>query len=226
VKVQQNRTYFWAVTYNGTGTNFAIFSQGAAVIRLCLFDMDDPNADPAGGQESLCLELLHTSRASVQRCGYRSTRPSTTQGAQSSLLRPHLPAAEEPDYAVEASLTCRNAVERPVLTAIRSDMIRLLTTTTCGRSFDGLGEPIPALPHRPQIGRACKRRLPCVPAKYGVEKTASWVHIQDGKPWDPKIFDSKLRDGDNRLKPSLDHRGQRTTPCPGLYLLWDPLAVD
>ncbi|MCU1531080.1 MAG: glycogen debranching protein [Arthrobacter sp.] len=33
------------VTYDGNGTNFAIFSQVAAAIKLCLVDMDDRTAD-------------------------------------------------------------------------------------------------------------------------------------------------------------------------------------
>jgi hypothetical protein len=45
------------------------------------------------------------------------------------------------------------------------------------------------------------------------------VHFQDGIPWDPKMVDSKLRDRDKRLEPSLDHRRQRITVCPGLYPL-------
>ncbi|MCU1522944.1 MAG: hypothetical protein JWN19_3329 [Arthrobacter sp.] len=142
MKVQQDRASFWAVTYDGTGTNFAIFSRVAAVIRLCLFDLDHRNADPGGGQESLCLALLYASRASVQRCG--CTGPSTAQGALSSLLRAHLPAADEPDYAVEASTTSR----------------------------------------------------------------------------------TKLRDGETRLKPSLDHRGQQTYGLPWRVSPVGPLALD
>jgi hypothetical protein len=41
-----------------------------------------------------------------------------------AILHAHLRAAEEPDYALEAPMTSRNAVERPALTAIRRDMTR------------------------------------------------------------------------------------------------------
>lgn len=55
-------------------------------------------------------------RPEIRLPQYRALRP------RRGLSRPfcaHLPAAEEPDYAVEASMTSRNAVERPALTAIR-----------------------------------------------------------------------------------------------------------
>ena len=58
-----------------------------------------------------------------------------------------------------------------------------------------------------------------IPAQVRRWMTCVEVHFQDGIPWDSKMVDSELRDRDKRLEPSLDHRGQRITVCPGLYPL-------
>jgi isoamylase len=63
------------VTYDGNGTNFAIFSQVAAAIKLCLFDMDDRNADPAGGQGCFVWHCYLPRVLPGQRYGYRNRGP-------------------------------------------------------------------------------------------------------------------------------------------------------
>jgi hypothetical protein len=132
----------------------------------------------------------------------------------------HQPAAEESAHAMEASMTSRNAVARPALTAIRRD--KGLTTATYGHSFCGMGMPVPALPQRLQSSPAPQERTHRYPGHVRrwiarVDESYSGRHTPGRE-----LMDSKLRDWEMRLKPNLDHRRQCSTVRTGSYPLKGP----
>jgi hypothetical protein len=112
------------VTYDGNGTNFAISVKSPRPLG-CASSIWTIETQIRLEAKKAFVWHFYLPRVPPARDAAAVVQgPSTAQGAQSSLMRAHLPAAEEPNYVVEASMTSRNAVERPALTAIRRDMTR------------------------------------------------------------------------------------------------------
>ena len=45
MKIRPGRPYPLGATWDGRGVNFAIFSEHATAVDLCLFDADEPHAE-------------------------------------------------------------------------------------------------------------------------------------------------------------------------------------
>ena len=69
--------YPLGATFDGAGTNFALFSAVADSVELCLFDADGRDSDPSRSGTRSCGTRTFRGSAPGQRYGYRVTARTT-----------------------------------------------------------------------------------------------------------------------------------------------------